>query len=73
VIAYQHTVESTVYLAPDNTGQGLGRQSHRAVPASQLGPFDNSAPFQARNGAEELGAYGYGNATNPSVLPLASV
>jgi L-amino acid N-acyltransferase YncA len=24
--AYQHTVESTIYLAPDHTGRGLGRQ-----------------------------------------------
>lgn len=24
--AYRHTVESTVYLAPDHTGQGLGRR-----------------------------------------------
>jgi L-amino acid N-acyltransferase YncA len=24
--AYQHTVESTIYLAPDHTGKGLGRQ-----------------------------------------------
>jgi phosphinothricin acetyltransferase len=24
--AYRHTVESTIYLAPDYTGQGLGRQ-----------------------------------------------
>ena len=24
--AYRHTVESTVYLAPEHTGQGLGRQ-----------------------------------------------
>jgi L-amino acid N-acyltransferase YncA len=23
--AYEHTVESTIYLAPDHTGQGLGR------------------------------------------------
>jgi L-amino acid N-acyltransferase YncA len=24
--AYRHTVESTIYLAPDHTGQGLGRR-----------------------------------------------
>jgi L-amino acid N-acyltransferase YncA len=24
--AYRHTVESTIYLAPDHTGRGLGRQ-----------------------------------------------
>jgi L-amino acid N-acyltransferase YncA len=24
--AYRHTVESTIYLAPDHTGQGLGRE-----------------------------------------------
>jgi L-amino acid N-acyltransferase YncA len=29
--AYRHTVESTVYLAPDHTGRGLGRQLLRAL------------------------------------------
>jgi phosphinothricin acetyltransferase len=29
--AYQHTVESTIYLAPDHTGRGLGRQLLRAL------------------------------------------
>ncbi len=29
--AYQHTVESTVYLAPDRTGAGLGRRLLRAL------------------------------------------
>ena len=29
--AYRHTVESTIYLAPDRTGRGLGRQLLRAL------------------------------------------
>jgi L-amino acid N-acyltransferase YncA len=29
--AYRHTVESTIYLAPDHTGQGLGRRLLRAL------------------------------------------
>ena len=29
--AYQHTVESTIYLAPDRTGRGLGRRLLRAL------------------------------------------
>jgi L-amino acid N-acyltransferase YncA len=29
--AYRHTVESTIYLAPDHTGRGLGRQLLRAL------------------------------------------
>jgi L-amino acid N-acyltransferase YncA len=29
--AYRHTVESTVYLAPDRTGRGLGRRLLRAL------------------------------------------
>ncbi len=29
--AYRHTVESTIYLAPDRTGWGLGRQLLRAL------------------------------------------
>jgi L-amino acid N-acyltransferase YncA len=29
--AYRHTVESTIYLAPDQTGRGLGRQLLRAL------------------------------------------
>jgi L-amino acid N-acyltransferase YncA len=29
--AYRHTVESTIYLAPDRTGRGLGRRLLRAL------------------------------------------
>jgi len=29
--AYRHTVESTIYLAPDHTGRGLGRRLLRAL------------------------------------------
>jgi L-amino acid N-acyltransferase YncA len=29
--AYRHTVESTIYLAPDRTGRGLGRQLLRTL------------------------------------------
>jgi L-amino acid N-acyltransferase YncA len=29
--AYRHTVESTIYLAPDHAGRGLGRQLLRAL------------------------------------------
>jgi L-amino acid N-acyltransferase YncA len=29
--AYQHTVESTIYLAPDHIGRGLGRQMLRVL------------------------------------------
>jgi phosphinothricin acetyltransferase len=29
--AYRHTVESTIYLAPDHTGRGLGRLLLRAL------------------------------------------
>jgi L-amino acid N-acyltransferase YncA len=29
--AYRYTVESTIYLAPDHTGRGLGRQLLRAL------------------------------------------